>query len=98
MALLNFRNSGERNNMAERRTKAAGAGETEDLPPMTAEQFEACLSEGFATSLAIGGLEVGECEPAQEGSASNSGGAGRVVNVRLSEQRGNGVLLFTSEI
>jgi hypothetical protein len=27
--------------MAERRTKAAGAGDEEDRPPMTAEQFEA---------------------------------------------------------
>jgi hypothetical protein len=61
--------------------------------------LETCdgLPERFPASLAVGSLKLGELQPAEEGSGSNPGSAGRLLNVTLGEQRSDSVLLFASE-
>ena len=51
----------------------------------------------ISIALAVGVLKLGKLQPSEQGSDSNAGSAGRVLNVALGEQRGDDVLLFASE-
>ena len=55
------------------------------------------LPERLPASLAVGGLKLGEFKPAEEGSGSNPGTTGRILNVALGQQRSDGIILFASE-
>src|SRR5580658_904197 len=55
------------------------------------------LARRFSPSLSVSALELGKLQPPEEGSGSYPCGAGRLLDVALGQQRGDGILLFASE-
>jgi hypothetical protein len=56
------------------------------------------LAERFAARCPVRGLELGILHPTEQGSGPDPRRASRLVHVALGEQRGDGFLLFASEL